>query len=42
MIYLRALSNDLETLKPMVEMVLAAVENLQPGTIHTIQHPDWP
>jgi hypothetical protein len=41
-IYLRAVSNDLDTLKPMVEQVLAAVQSLEPGTVLTIQHPYWP
>ena len=39
-IYLRAVKNKVDVLAPMGELVLTAVEDLQPGTILTIQHPD--
>jgi hypothetical protein len=41
-IYLRAVKNKVDVLAPMGDLVLAAIENLQPGTVLTIQHPDWP
>jgi hypothetical protein len=40
-IYLRAFKNKVDVLAPMGDLVLAAVEDLQPGTVLTIQHPDW-
>ncbi len=40
-IYMRAVQNDLKTLRPMAPLVLAALENLQLGTVLTLTHPDW-
>jgi hypothetical protein len=40
-IYLRAAKNDLATLAPMAAMVMGQLQNLQPGSIVTIERPDW-
>jgi predicted nuclease of predicted toxin-antitoxin system len=40
-IYLRARKNKVDVLAPMGDLVLNAIDDLQPGTVLTIRHPDW-
>jgi len=40
-IFLQALKNDIPTLTPMAKLVLAQLDDIEPGGVLTIQHPDW-
>ena len=39
---LKSPRNDIPTLTPMAGSVLLALEDIEPGTIHAVEHPDPP
>jgi hypothetical protein len=41
-VYLRAPKNDMPTLAPLAEMVMAQLGSLQARTTVILSHPDWP
>ena len=40
-ISLRVPKNDLASLTPMANLILARLDRLEPGSVVTVQHPDW-